>query len=650
MIHRLFFYLHLGWLDLIRLWPATRQHILIVTGICLPILLLLGLKRGHVAELQKELVKSPTGRQVVFWSAQRGELLSPTTLERLQGELPRAELAIPDTQRVVHLQGQGKKIIEGVTLFSTLPGDPLLAQLGARLEPGDEQGLILEKSLGKQMEVQVGDLINTLVFRERNGVKESAQLELKVAAIVDTGGENSNIGYVHSRVLDRLEKYIRGYRVEEYGWPAIKAPARDGYAGYLLCCETNANLSPSDKKLLLERGFTVQEATEEYLKLLGPWLKPEAAEKLRFYTLFGPDGWKKGKDRYHFSPSEISVQTEADDVCIPWNPPRKINDQVTAIGLTLPKRTWLRTYLQNPALVFHYETPTFSYRASHYPGPELQFPLDEKISVKAHWLQPDPEDFSRIESFIHQLEYLQFPPDPVKALMGALATPFPKSYQVVIPVDFLAYLHGFEEKWVDYDPAIDLFVNVPEDPVYDKVRIYGETIDDIPNMVEALKGRGFAVQSESARISEIHEQDSNLKLLVVIVAMGVFLFGVVTVVSVLQDSTDRKRGTIGILRVMGVSPFGVFLTVFFRATAIGLLAAGLGVGVGMAMEWFLGWKPPSEWIWLDWKPIMRVDLHWQDVGMVAGGTVLCCLAGSVVPAWRASRLDPFDAIVEGRFR
>ena len=106
MMNRLLFYLQLGWLDLIRLWPATRQHILIVTGICLPILLLLGLKRGHVAELQKELLKSPTGRQIIFWSAQRGELLSANSLERLTKELHKIDIAIPDTQRVCNLQGK----------------------------------------------------------------------------------------------------------------------------------------------------------------------------------------------------------------------------------------------------------------------------------------------------------------------------------------------------------------------------------------------------------------------------------------------------------------------------------------------------------------------------------------------------------------
>ncbi len=650
MMNRFLFYLQLGWLDLIRLWPATRQHILIVTGICLPILLLLGLKRGHVAELQKELVKSPTGRQIIFWSAQRGELLSPNSLERLAKELPKIDLAIPDTQRVCNLQGKTKNIAEGITLYSTLPGDPLLKQLGAGLQGNEEEGVILGHSLGKSIGVTLGDTVRVILIRERNGVKETAETTLKVQGLVNTGGDDSRIGFVHASALDRFEKYIRGFRVPEYQWPAIKAAARDGYAGYLLCCENNSNLTPSDKKQLEERGFQLTEATKEYLELFDSWLKPEASEKLRFYTLTSTTGWKKGRDHFHFSPSEISVNTEADDVCIPWNPTKDNGSGVQLIGMTLPKRTWLRSYFQNPALAFHYETPCFSYRAPVYAGETQSINLTSEKSIQISWLNPDPDDFPAFKSFTHQLELFQFPTNPIKSLLSGILLPWAKPNKIVVPADLLAYLHGYEEKWVDYDPEINLFVAVAEDPIYSKIRIYSETIDDVPLTVEALKTKGFAVQSESARISEIHEQDSNLKLLVLITAMGVFLFGIITIVSVLQDSTDRKRGTIGILRVMGVSPFGVFLTVFFRATAIGFLAALLGVAIGLGMEWFLGWKPPATWEWIQWKPIMRVEIHWLDMILVAGGTMLCCLGGSIAPAWKASKLDPFDAIVEGRFR
>ncbi|KKL12433.1 hypothetical protein LCGC14_2535800, partial [marine sediment metagenome] len=185
---------------------------------------------------------------------------------------------------------------------------------------------------------------------------------------------------------------------------------------------------------------------------------------------------------------------------------------------------------------------------------------------------------------------------------------------------------------------------------FDKARLYANTIDDVPSIVEQLHGRGFAVMSEATRITEIHKQDYSLQLLVLIVGVGVFLFGTVTVVSVLLDSTERKRGTLGILRVMGVSRFGVFYMVFLRAAIIAILAAAVTIGVGYAAVWFLGWQPPVSSHWNTWKPTISVVIHPEDLLIVVAGSLACCGLGALLPARRASRMDPFDAIVEGRFR
>ena len=155
--------------------------------------------------------------------------------------------------------------------------------------------------------------------------------------------------------------------------------------------------------------------------------------------------------------------------------------------------------------------------------------------------------------------------------------------------------------------------------------------------------------SESGRISEIHQQDASLNLLVVVVGIGVFLFGILTVFSVLLDSTDRKRGVIGILRVMGVSRGGVFFLVLLRAAAIGILAGALAGLAGWGIEQILGVDFPADSLFFQWKPTISVIIHSADVLLVMAGAIACAAIGAIIPAWKASRLDPFDAIVEGRF-
>jgi putative ABC transport system permease protein len=220
----------------------------------------------------------------------------------------------------------------------------------------------------------------------------------------------------------------------------------------------------------------------------------------------------------------------------------------------------------------------------------------------------------------------------------------------VVPVDLLAYLHAFGAGRVEYDAARRLFVPTPREPTFERARLYATTIDDVPDVVRKLKERQFAVMSQSTRISEIHQQDFSLGLLVLIVGAGVFLFGVVTVVTVLLDSTERKRGTIGILRVMGVPRTAVFYMVFLRAAVIGSIAAGLTIGLGYLTGHVLGWEPSPNTTWVQWKPVIKVIIKPDDILLVVAGALTCCGLGSLIPAFRASRLDPFDAIVEGRFR
>ena len=157
----------------------------------------------------------------------------------------------------------------------------------------------------------------------------------------------------------------------------------------------------------------------------------------------------------------------------------------------------------------------------------------------------------------------------------------------------------------------------------------------MPTVADALIDNGYAILSEKDRIDEIQGTNDSLGLLVLVVGTGVIGFGVFTVISVLTDSTDRKKGTIGILRVMGVSKAGVFLIVLVRAALIGIIAGGLAIVVGYLIAAVLGER-------------VSVSFQISHIGIVLGGAFCCAAGGSLLPAWKASNLDPFEAILEGK--
>jgi ABC-type lipoprotein release transport system permease subunit len=207
---------------------------------------------------------------------------------------------------------------------------------------------------------------------------------------------------------------------------------------------------------------------------------------------------------------------------------------------------------------------------------------------------------------------------------------------ILIPTRLLGCLHEISEGAIQFDAVQQIFIENSPSISYGRARVYCDTIDAVPQVVAQLSDLGYAVLSEKARIDEIHATNDSLQMLVIIVGIGVIGFGILTVFSVLSDSTDRKRGTIGVLRVMGVSRLGVFYVVVLRASIIGVAAGGLSILSGLLIATTLSTK-------------ISIRFEPSHLLIVLLGALFCSGAGALLPAFKASRLDPFDAIQEGQF-
>jgi ABC-type lipoprotein release transport system permease subunit len=620
MLSRWATYLRLGLLDLVRLWPTTQHHVIIVAGISLPILLLLGLKRGHVAELRQALLTSPTGRRIIFGSGTQGALLTPEAVKQLEKELPAVEVIIPDEFRVVALRAAGQdglpRTVQGVTLTATRDPDPLLSHLGATLPRPEGREIALARAVADKLGAGAGTAVQVTVTRRLGAREESASVEMKVTSVIDTGEQGDLRAFADVGVLDKFSSWVQGFRIADYGWPAGGDQPRPMYKSWLAFCEKGRDFTDEDRKEL-EFTYRVADISKSPPAVLGRLFKPGRLAELRVYQFTAR---KPGEDLD--DPNRPGVYdpetTAADEVVVPWNEPlteRVAGRPWTLVGLSLRRSRWLRGHFRDEAVPPAAGEDPFRVRVVEGPAaPEGKVPWPLRGGGR-------------------------LPLEPIREKPAAAADTL-----AVVPAEVLAWLTRQREGRLDFDPASRLFTRPAAPPLYNRARLYARTIDDVPALVEALWQRDFSVTAEQARIREIHRQDASLQLLVLVVGAGVFVFGVITVVSVLLDSTDRKRGTIGILRVMGTSRAGIFLLIFFRAAVIGLLATVLCAVLGLLLALALG--SPA----LTWKPAVAVDLQPRDFLVVGAGALACCAAGALWPAWRASRLDPFDAIVEGRFR
>ena len=618
--------------DLFRLRDTSRRHVVIVAGISLPVLILVGLKNGHVAALREDLLKSPVGRQIILWSAQSGEFLEDHSISKLYEEFPQLELVVPDTQRVAGLKASDGTQWIDATLYPTVPDDPLLQQADCSITSADGLELIVSRSLADKAGIAAGEDVRVQFSRRAGTAVETVQLPLTVTSVIEAEYSDTNdaIGYVPVWLLKAVELYVRGYPVPQLDWPGRQINVRDTYTAFYLCCNPADTLMESDGAYFRRSGFDCERVDIKNVTGFDLLFNLDSAAELQVFRV-SRDPKATGGISLTISPAQIRRELLVSNVnpeIIAWNPLLKLQSPdgpVRLLGLSLPSGSWLREYLVRPGLACSFDEDDTAARVLLPVETESDRPSSLKLVLA------DEVTFEWPQIVLQDIDAGDAP-------------------AAVVPADLLARLTAFSTGKASYDRIAERFVPVAPEVRFDKARVYARTIDDVPAIVEGLYAKGLAVMSESSRIAEIHEQNASLKLLVYVVAFGVYFFGTVTVFSVLIDSTDRKRGAIGIMRVMGVSQSGIFLIVLTRAALIGLGAAGLSILAGIGVAWGLALPVPEHSLFSAVKPTINVTVTAMDVGTIVVATMCVSVVGALWPAWRASRQDPFDAIVEGRFK
>ncbi len=494
-----------------------------------------------------------------------------------------------------------------------------------------------------------------IVTRRIGGKSESAQTNLTIKKIISSAS-NEQVGYLHYQFIDAIECYIRGGRVQQFGWPAMKGSVRDRYAEYLLFCETSDNLSVDDIAAFDARGFNVEEIIDLRARFIHDLFKTDKLNSLILYRIYSDRSGTSPANRLALSPKDLAAISAADDIAIPWNSPRFLTingEKRPVVGFSLPRRCWLKSYLQNPETscpYFYDEIPVID----PFMSPEISDVLLEFDKGKSLTLHPVhftvPKTALPGSNATDSEQSPSGPADFSQDHSEPKRLPQNKPAPVLVPVQLLAHIDAYLNGQAEFDQKTEQFIPVSPPPAYTQARLYANTIDDVLAVVKQLELRHYAYRAQTSRIKEIKGQDQQLQDLVLIVGVSVFLFGIMTVFSLFLEATERKRGTIGILRVMGVSRPGVFLIVFIRAFAVGLLAGLLTWGFGRIVTVGLNWRPDessAEWL-KDWQLEVSSILNTQDVLLILFASTICCLIGSIIPAWRASQRDPFDAIADGR--
>ena len=137
-------------------------------------------------------------------------------------------------------------------------------------------------------------------------------------------------------------------------------------------------------------------------------------------------------------------------------------------------------------------------------------------------------------------------------------------------------------------------------------------------------------------------------LLLIIVAVAAF-----NIISTLVMVVTDKQADIAILRTMGAKPRTIMLIFMVQGLSIGLVGVLLGTTLGIIaalnISSVVAWAEQTfgfqilnaDVYFISYLPS---QLQWSDVGIVTSASLLLSFLATLYPSWRASRVQPAEAL------
>lgn len=182
-----------------------------------------------------------------------------------------------------------------------------------------------------------------------------------------------------------------------------------------------------------------------------------------------------------------------------------------------------------------------------------------------------------------------------------------------------------------------------------------------PDDIDEMRARIAAnLGDPSIRIATWKDQRSSLvgalnveRSVMRLILMMIVAIAAMNIISGLVMLVKNKSRDIAILRTMGATQGAVLRIFFMTGATVGFLGAMTGLVLGVVFCAYIGPIQdfistvigfdifPGDVYTLDHLP---ARLDWAEVALVAGWAFLMAMIATVPPAWRASRLDPVEAL------
>jgi putative ABC transport system permease protein len=179
---------------------------------------------------------------------------------------------------------------------------------------------------------------------------------------------------------------------------------------------------------------------------------------------------------------------------------------------------------------------------------------------------------------------------------------------------------------------------------YDQVTIVLNDVNDVDTVTTKIedelnkKEETVQVQDSSRMVESVTSTLSTMTTFVMAIAGISLLVAAVSIFNVMMMSVTERIREIGILRSIGTHRKEIRRMFVYEATILGVVGAIIGASTSLAFGYFfvMGMVGTTEYFFT-WGSLLYVPY-----AMIIG--VVICIFSGVYPAWKASNLDPIEAL------
>ncbi|MCF8504532.1 MAG: lipoprotein-releasing ABC transporter permease subunit [Caulobacter sp.] len=194
------------------------------------------------------------------------------------------------------------------------------------------------------------------------------------------------------------------------------------------------------------------------------------------------------------------------------------------------------------------------------------------------------------------------------------------------------------------DTSVDAIEIMLDDP---------DAVEDIKPLLTVAAGPGSAVTDWTQKNQSFFEALQVERAAMRLILMFIVAIAAMNIISGLVMLVKNKGRDIGILRTMGAGQGAIMRIFFMSGAAVGVAGTVAGLLMGVifcmnieaiqkAVEWVTGANVFNADIYF--LTHVPAKIEWSEVGIITGWSLFMSFVATLPPAWRASRIDPVEAL------